>query len=235
MPRILAVAIFITTLLASVQRGRILMSNRIYACACQRFFLNSLRNLLLASLLCLASIAKAENLASPNQFIHSLLETSRTACLNSMSISGKAHIDEAYSATRFTFCQCYPERARQLKNSLPKSIQETPISEKEFVRLYLPEIVNKCAKEQAISMFSGDCPTRLSKSKPNSSKYCSCMANYIDGVSDMEAAQIGLESSKYIPLLAESNKRGQPPPKMPAAFKNFMAMDSICTLNSSDK
>lgn len=207
------------------------MGNRIYACIFQRFFLNFRHNLLIGSLLCLASSAQAENFATANQFIDSLLETSRTACLNSMSTSRKAQIDdEAYSAARFTFCQCYPERARLLKNNLPKSIQETPMSEKEFVRLYLPEIVNKCAKEQAKSMFSGDCPARLSKSKPNSAKYCSCMANYIDGVSDMEAAQIGLESSKYIPLLAESNKRGQPPPKMPNAFKNFMAMDSICTL-----
>jgi len=231
MPRILVVAFFITTLLSPVQRGRILMSNCIYACAYQRFILNLLHKLLLASLLCLAPNAKAENFASPNQFIDSLLETSRTACLNSMSIGGKTQTDdEAFSAARFTFCQCYPTRARLLKNSLPKSIQETPISENEFVRLYLPEIVNKCAKEQAKSMFSGDCSTRLSKSKPNSAKYCSCMANYIDGVSDMEAAQIGLESSQYIPLLEESNKRGQPPPKMPSAFKNFMAMDSICSL-----
>ena len=206
------------------------MSNCFYVCACQRFFVNFLHNLLIASLLCLAANAKADNFASPNQFIDSLLETSRTACLN-LSGSVKAQADdEAFSATRFTFCQCYPERARLLKTSLPKSIQETPISEKQFVRLYLPEIVNKCAKEQAMSMFSGDCPTHLSKSKPNSAKYCSCMANYIDGVSDMEAAQIGLESSQYIPLLAEANKHGQPPPKMPSAFKNFMAMDSICTL-----
>lgn len=207
------------------------MSNCIYACACQRLLLKLLHKHFLASLLCLASNAMAENFASPNKFIDSLLETSRTACLNSMPISGEAQTDEeALKSARFTFCQCYPERARLLKNSLPKSIQETPLSEKEFVRLYLPEIVNKCAKEQAKSMFSGDCPTRLSKSKPNSAKYCSCMANYIDGISDMEAAQIGLESSKYIPLLAESNKRGLPPPKTPSAFKNFMTMDSICSL-----
>ena len=207
------------------------MSNYIYACACQRSILKVLHKLLLASLLCLTSNAMAENFASPYQFIDSLLETSRTACLNSKAISGKTQTDdEAFRSARFTFCQCYPERARLLKNSLPKSIQETPISEKEFVRLYLPEIVNKCAKEQAKSMFSGDCSTLLGKSKPNSAKYCSCMANHIDGISDTEAAQIGLESSKYIPLLAESNKRGQPPPKMPSAFKNFMAMDSICSL-----
>lgn len=208
-----------------------MISNCIYACACQRSLLKLPHKLFLALLLCIASNAMAENFASPNQFIDSLLETSRAACLNSMPVSGKAQTDdEALRPAQFTFCQCYPERARLLKNSLPKSVQETPISEKEFVRLYLPEIANKCAKKQAKSMFSGDCPTLLSKSKSNSAKYCSCMANYIDGISDMEAAQLGLEFSKYIPLLAESNKRGQPPPIMPSAFKNYMAMDSICSL-----
>lgn len=185
----------------------------------------------LASLLCFASSAMADNFSTPDQFINSLLEASKTKCLDIESSGKKApKNDEAYRAVRFTFCQCYPDRARMLKNSMPKSIQEKPISEKEFIRSYLSEIVNGCAKEQAKSQFGGDCPDQFSKVKPNSAKYCSCMANYINGISDAEAAQLGLESAKYIPLLAEANKRELPPPNMPTAFKNFMAMDSICTL-----
>lgn len=177
-----------------------------------------------SALLCFSTSAIAESVATPNQFIDAIVDVSKAKCL---SLESKN--DEAFRDVRSTFCQCYPDRTDALRKRLPKSIQETPIPEGEFVRLYLLGIVNSCAKSLAKNMFGADCAERLSKSKQNSMKYCSCMASYINGISDSEAAQIGLESSKYIPLLAEASKRGEPPPNVPPAFKGFMAMDSICS------
>jgi hypothetical protein len=190
--------------------------------------------ILLTLNLSFASSARADNYATTNQFINDILSTAESKCAVRGELEKKYEAQgkkaEAYSVKNAEkmICECMPNQARKVKSSLSKFQGEAKITETQFMKKYMPEIVNKCAAEQLRSTYADGCSERFAIIKKNSENYCTCMSRYLGEIPDAEATKIGMESANYLPLAADAKKRGLPPPEKPPLIKSFMEKEASC-------
>jgi hypothetical protein len=64
--------------------------------------------------------------------------------------------------------------------------------------------------------------------RPDTAKYCSCMASRFDELSEAEVGQMAKENSDYMPAAAAAKQKGLPLPKRPPALDQMKAFDEAC-------
>ncbi|MEJ0084812.1 MAG: hypothetical protein WDO72_03980 [Pseudomonadota bacterium] len=145
-----------------------------------------------------------------------------------LKAQGKAA--EAFQAevSIHTLCVCMPSRARALLKRLPASERETRVSQDEFTRKFLPRVVNVCAGEAMKAAYAEGCAERMAPYRPNTAKYCSCMAGRFDELSEAELSQMAKENAQYMPAAAAAKQKGLPLPKRTPALDQMKAFDEAC-------
>jgi len=60
-----------------------------------------------------------------------------------------------------TLCVCMPSHARALLKKLPAGAREARVSQDEFTRKYLPQIMNPCAADALKAAYGEGCATQV--------------------------------------------------------------------------
>lgn len=143
---------------------------------------------------------------------------------------GKGDLLGAYQVEQAEkmICDCIPGRAKALQARLSKSERAERMSESVFSTKYMSEITNHCMGVQMQSTFAGACAERYAKRVPDSAKFCSCMAKFTSQLSGAQAAQLGGETSDYLPLAAAAGTRGEAAPAPPPLLKSMMEAQKTC-------
>jgi len=181
------------------------------------------------------SSVQADTVVTVDQFLNSYLSVAQAQCSKrddslAQQYENQGKKAEAHSirSAAKTVCSCGPERARLLQSILSKEEKATKLSEADFTKKYLPQIVNKCAADQLKSTYADGCTDRFGKLRSNPDSYCSCMSHRLNELSDTELAQLGNDSSDWAPRAAEAMKRGLPLPEQPPTLKRFASIDASC-------
>ena len=195
---------------------------------------NSAPALLAAGLLGFASIAAGQS-ATVEQTLDGLSAIHRSKCENRGALEKEFRAQNRIGESRSVrlaetmFCECVPAQVEALRGSLSQQAREQRMTEAEFQTQYMPRIVNKCAAEQMRSTYAEGCSEQFAASQKNSAAYCQCMHQAVSRLPEADIAQIGLDSSDYLPRAAEAKKRGEPPPEQPVSVKRFAAIHAGCT------
>ena len=182
----------------------------------------------------LPAIAGAQS-STVDQILDGLADISRSKCQNRGALEeefkaqGKIGEARGIRLAEKNFCECVPAQIDSLRASLPQQAREQRMTEPEFQAQYMPRIVNRCAAEQMRANYADGCGEQFAASQRDAPAYCGCMHRAVSQLSDAEIAQIGLESSEYMPRAAEAKKRGEPAPEQPAGLKRFAALHASCT------
>jgi len=150
------------------------------------------------------------------------------AWVKNLKAQGKAA--EAFQAETsiHTLCVCMPSHARTMIRKLPASERETRVTQDEFTRKYLPRVMNPCAGEAMKAAYGAGCAERMAPYRPNTAKYCACMASRFDELSETELGQMAKENSDYMPAAAAAKQKGLPLPKRTPALDQMKAFDEAC-------
>ena len=184
---------------------------------------------LLMSFLAFSLIANADDSIPTGKFLEVLLTTYHSACSEGGVWYEQLKKPNAIAIdARGTVCECIPERATKLKDSLSPTELALPISGVMQQR-YMTEVIDPCAARSARSIYGKSCVDHIGKSKANSVKYCSCMADFFASISDRDAAQIGLDAAQYLPAVQQAKKRGSPLPEPPPTYARFMSAELACS------
>ena len=191
--------------------------------------------LLLAALLSgIASMAAGQS-TTVEQILEGLTAISRAKCQDRGALEqefraqGKIGEARGIRLAERNFCECVPAQVDALRASLSQQAREQRMTEEEFQAQYMPRIVNKCAAEQMRATYGEGCSEQFAAVQRNSAAYCQCMQQAVSRLADADIAQIGLESSEYMPRAAEARRRGEPPPEQTPGLKQFQAMHASCT------
>lgn len=193
-----------------------------------------------AGLFGFAATGAAENLGTVDQFLSSLSSLSTSKCRNRGALAeefeaqGKAAEARSVRQVETSLCECMPAQLQTLRASLTTKELQRRVTESEFQARYVPRIINKCAAGQLRSTFGDGCSALLAKFRTNSAAYCRCMLDTVSKLSDAEAAQIGKESSEYIPLAAEAKERGEQMPERPPGLRRFAGMEAACAHEAAE-
>jgi hypothetical protein len=122
-----------------------------------------------------------------------------------------------------------PVRANALRQSLSQKALAERMTDSQFTARYGPRFMNKCVADQLRATYADGCREQMAKFRKNSALYCQCMLDSLNALPDADIAQMGKESSEYIPKAVEAKKRNAPPPAKPPAVQRFTSMDAMCT------
>lgn len=187
---------------------------------------------LLVALLPATAAAQSSTL---DQILDGLSDISRSKCQNRGALEqefkaqGKIGEARGIRLAEKNFCECVPAQIDALRASLPQQAREQRMTEPEFQAQYMPRIVNKCAAEQMRATYADGCSEQFAAAQRNAPAYCDCMHRAVSQLSEADIAQIGLESSEYLPRAAEAKRRGEPPSEQPAGLKRFASLHASCT------
>jgi hypothetical protein len=181
------------------------------------------------------SACAAEPIGSVDGFINGLLYQSNAKCTANRGLAAREYqkqgkLLDAYQEEQAAkmMCDCLPSHAKALQARLPESERAVRMPESAFSKKYMTEILNQCSAEQAQSLYAGACAERYAGLVPNSAKFCSCMDAFTRQLSGAQAAQLGVESSDYMPLAANATKRGEVIPAPPPLLKSMMDSQKAC-------
>ena len=127
-----------------------------------------------------------------------------------------------------SLCVCMPGHTEALKSTLSAEDLARTVSEAEFLSLFNPAVIDKCAAEQMRAMYGEQCRKRFKKSEINVDRYCACMKEVANGYSDATTREIAAAASDYLPLAAEAEKNGQPVPPRPPVLEAYYQADQGC-------
>jgi hypothetical protein len=127
-----------------------------------------------------------------------------------------------------TMCVCMPSQARGLVKRLPANEREARVTQDEFNRKYMPRIMNRCAGEAMKAAYGEGCAERMAPYRPNTARYCSCMASRFDELTAAELGQMAKENAEYMPAAAAARQKGLPLPKRTPALDQMKAFDEAC-------
>lgn len=190
---------------------------------------------LLAFLLAFMSTVKAEPYVTTEIILQGLLSMSASKCasrgelVKEYEAQGKSFEAELVKLAEKNLCECVPEEINKAQKSLSLMELKEGISEQEFSKKYRSKIFDVCVAKQFRSTYGSSCGVLFSKTKKNSEKYCSCMSKGIESISDSVIYQIGIESSRHIPIAAEAQRKGLSAPPQPPALERFTSMDISCS------
>ena len=196
--------------------------------------MNRLRSFCVLLVALLPASAAAQS-TTVDQILDGLTDISRSKCQNRGALEqefkaqGKIGEARGIRLAEKNFCECVPAQIDSLRASLPQQAREQRMTEPEFQAQYLPRIVNKCAAEQMRATYGEGCSEQFASAQRNSAAYCECMHKAVAQLADADIAQIGLESSDYMPRAAEARRRGEPAPEQPAGLKRFASLHASCT------
>lgn len=177
----------------------------------------------------------AETYTTADKAFQGFLAISESGCSNLKQLiekyeaQGEAGNADAVRGSAGNVCECIPGQIKKIRSTLPDEELQKKISESEFLKKYKPTIIDKCAADQLRLTFSEGCSKRFEKAKSNSKAYCECMTFFVNQLSDSEIAQIGIDSSKQLPMAAEAQKNNLPPPEPPPLLKQFNSRESYCS------
>lgn len=127
-----------------------------------------------------------------------------------------------------SLCVCLPAHTQEFRSTLsPEDLARTT-SEEEFLKVFGPAVIDKCAAEQMHSMYGEECRKRFKKAGIDTSRYCSCMNEVVTGYSDATTTAIAAAASDYLPLAAEAEKKGEPAPPRPPILEAYYQADQGC-------
>jgi hypothetical protein len=180
-------------------------------------------------LLAFSLTANADDSITTGKFLEELLTTYHSACSEGGAWYEQLKKPDAIALdARGTVCECIPERAAKLRDSLSPTELALPLPGTMQQR-YMSEVVDPCAARSARLIYGKSCVDHIGKSKANSVNYCSCMADFFASISDRDATQIGRDAAQYVPAVQQAKKRGSPPPESPPTYARFMSAESACS------
>ena len=123
---------------------------------------------------------------------------------------------------------CLPTGEDARSGALSAEELARPIAEEEFLKVFSPAVIDRCAAEQMHSMYGEECRKRFRKAGIDTSHYCACMNEVVSGYSDASAAAIAAAASDYLPQAAEAEKKGEPAPPRPTILEAYFQADQAC-------
>jgi hypothetical protein len=127
-----------------------------------------------------------------------------------------------------SLCVCLPAQTEVLTNTLSAEDLARTVTEVEFLTLFNPAVIDKCAAEQMHAMYGEQCRKRFRKSEIDVPRYCTCMKEVVSGYSDATTREIAAAASDYLPLAAAEEKSGQPVPPRPPILEAYYQADLGC-------
>jgi len=196
------------------------------------------QSLVLLALACITSAAAQAQMATArvDELLANFVSMADRRCaanksdtvVKDLQAQGKAA--EAFQAETSirTMCVCMPSQARALIRKLPAAEREARVTQDEFNRRYMPRVVNHCAGEAMKAAYGEGCADRMAPYRPNTAKYCQCMASRFGELSAAELSQMAKENSEYMPAAAAAKQKGLPLPKRTPALDQMKAFDEAC-------
>jgi len=182
----------------------------------------------------LVSTVAAQSAHTVDRFLSDTTSISELKCQNRGALEkefkaqGKTAEARSVRLAEVMICECMPAQVKALRATLSQQALQQRMTETEFETQYTPQIVNKCAAEQLRATYGEGCSEQFAALRKNSAAYCGCMQQSLSGLSDSDIAQIGSESSEYVPRAAEAKRRGDPLPEQPRNLKRFSALEVAC-------
>jgi hypothetical protein len=127
-----------------------------------------------------------------------------------------------------SLCVCLPEKAQAFRSTLTTEDLARELTAEEFLGLFNPPVIDKCAAEQMQSMYGEDCRKRFRKTDLDVPKYCACMKEVTSGYSEATSAEIAAAASEYLPMAAEAEQKGEPAPTRPPILEAYYQADQGC-------
>jgi len=127
-----------------------------------------------------------------------------------------------------SLCVCLPQKTQAFRGTLSAEELARPIAEEEFLKVFSPAVIDRCAAEQMHSMYGEECRKRFRKAGIDTAHYCACMNEVVSGYSDASAAAIAAAASDYLPQAAEAEKKGEPAPPRPTILEAYFQADQGC-------
>ena len=130
-----------------------------------------------------------------------------------------------------SLCVCMPARIQELMATLSAEDLARALTPEEFLNLFNPAVIDKCAAEQLQAMYGEQCRKRFRKAGVDTAKYCPCMQDVVNGYSDAMARQIAAAAADYLPMAAAAEQQGQPVPPRPPVLESYFQADQGCKRN----
>lgn len=179
-----------------------------------------------------------QQVVTVDRFLKSLAKLSTSRCedrgtlAEDFAADGKEAEARSVRLAETALCECMPRQVQTLRATLTAKELEERITESEFQARYAPTIINKCAAEQLRAAFGEGCSELMAESRKDSEAYCECMLDAVSELSDEEAAQIGRESSNYLPLAASAKAQGTSMPDQPPGIRRMSDIQAACAAKS---
>lgn len=142
---------------------------------------------------------------------------------------GSPEIVNAMAGLEHMMCVCVPAQRKALQSSLSAQQLAAKISETDDVQArYLAEVVGKCGAEQFRANYADGCAESFAKTRPNSAKYCRCMAGVVAKLPDAEFITLAAALKSYGALADAAAKKGLPAPEPAPEAKQFVADERAC-------
>jgi hypothetical protein len=127
-----------------------------------------------------------------------------------------------------SLCVCLPAHTQELTNTLSPEQLARAVTAEEFLSLFNPAVIDKCAAEQMHAMYGEQCRKRFRRADLDVPRYCSCMQQVVSGFPEAMTAAIAAAASDYLPMAAEAEKNGQPVPARPRILESYYQADQGC-------
>ena len=127
-----------------------------------------------------------------------------------------------------SLCVCMPERTQALLSTLSAEELARPVAAEEFLGLFNPAVIDKCAAEQMHAMYGEQCRERFKRAGIDVPGYCACMKEVVSGYSDAMTAAIAAAASDYLPVAAQAEKKRAPIPPRPPILEAYYQADQGC-------
>jgi hypothetical protein len=127
-----------------------------------------------------------------------------------------------------SLCVCMPTQTQALTSTLSAEALARPVTADEFLSLFNPAVIDKCAAEQMHAMYGEQCRERFKQADIDVPGYCACMKEVVSKYSDAMTAAIAAAASDYLPLAAAAEKAGEPVPARPPVLETYYQADQGC-------
>lgn len=127
-----------------------------------------------------------------------------------------------------SLCVCLPAKTQTLTGTLSPEDLARAVSEEEFLQVFNPSVIDKCAAEQMQTMYGEHCPERFRHAGVDEKNYCACMKEVVSGYSEAKSAAIAAAASDYLPQAAAAEQTGQPVPPRPPILEDYFQADQGC-------
>lgn len=190
--------------------------------------------LLIAALLTIASAAHARDGNTLKDELRIFSEDIATQCtavqgqLKNFNVRADPLTAYTLKDAVQSLCVCLPAKTQDLTSALSPEDLARAVTAEEFLVLFNPAVIDKCAAEQMHAMYGEECPRRFKKAKINAHLYCPCMKEVVSGYSDATSAAIAAAASDYLPDAAEAEKSGKPVPQRPQVLEDYYQADHAC-------